>query len=300
MIIPNALLAAWLLITPLAAQPAAAPTVEDLLDAKTIQALAEFDRTLDGVIGVAAIDLTTGRVLGYNAATTFTQASVIKVPILIRLHEAAASGAVDLERQITLTAADRVAGSGEIQRRLESGPVTLSIGELALAMIRDSDNTATNAIIALLGMEPVNAMLDRLGFVNTRLRRIMMDTPAAMAGRENVSTPIEMARLMELIHHGRAVSPQASRSMAALFALTNAAIRAAVPAGIRVAAKPGSVPGVHAEAGIVSLPNRPFVLAVMSAALPDGAPNPIGAVTAIVLKHYQRLAAINAFGHRVR
>lgn len=287
-------------LAPLPAQTGVPPTVEDLLDAKVIQSLAEFDRTLDGTLGVAAIDLTTGRVIGYNAATTFTQASVIKVPILIRLYEAATMGLVNLDRQVTLTPADRVAGSGELQKRLESGPVTISINELALAMIRDSDNTATNAIITLLRMETVNAMLDRMGFVNTRLRRVMMDTPAAVAGRENVSTPIEMARLVELIYHGRAVNPQASRAMVAMLSTTKAAIRGAVPEGIHVAAKPGSVPGVHTEVGIVSLPNRPFVLAVMSAALPEGDPNPIGSVTAIVLKHYQKLGSINPFGHRVR
>lgn len=296
MIMPKVLLAASLAVAGAFAQA----TIEDLLEAKTLAAIADYDRGFDGALGMAAVDLTTGRTFSYHGDTVFAQASSIKIPILARAYEAAAAGQFSLSDRITLTAADRVGGSGQIQHQLEAGPVTLTVHELLTAMIRDSDNVATNRIIALVGMQTVNRMLDELGLLNTRLRRVMIDAAAAQRNLENVSTPREMARLARLLYEGRLVSPRASEDMVALMTLVDAAMRKAIPAGVRVASKPGGVPGVHCETGIVYLRGRPFALSVMSAAVAEAAGNPVGPLTAIVLRHFQRLASMNDAGHRVR
>jgi beta-lactamase class A len=296
MIMPKAFICTLLAVAAAFAQP----TIEDLLEAKTLQAIAAYDRDFDGVIGVAAIDLATGRAFSYNGSTVFAQASSIKIPILVRAYEAAASGQFSLGDKLTLTAKDKVGGSGQIQRQLDEGPVTLTVHELLTAMMRDSDNVATNRIIALVGMETVNRMLDELGLLNTRLRRVMIDSAAAQRNLENVSTPLEMARLARLLYEGKLVSPRASEDMMAIMTLVDAAMRKAIPEQIRVASKPGGVPGVHCETGIVYLRQRPFAVSVMSAAGAEGAPNPVGPLTTIVLRHFERLAAINDAGHRVR
>ncbi len=296
MIMPKAFLCALLLAVPALAQP----SIEDLLEAKTLSAIADLDRGFDGAIGVAAIDLTTGRSFTYNGGTVFAQASSIKIPILIRAFQAAAEGRFSLDEQLTLTAKDKVGGSGQIQRQLDEGPVTLPVRDLLTAMMRDSDNVATNRAIALVEMASVNRMLDELGFLNTRLRRVMIDAGAAQRNLENVSTPVEMARLARLLYEGKLVSPRASEEMIAIMTLVDAAMRKAIPEEIRVASKPGGVPGVHCETGIVYLRQRPFVVSVMSAAAGESAGNPVGLLTGIVLRHFQRLASINEAGHRVR
>jgi len=296
MIMPKALVCAFLL----AATATAQPTIEDLLETKTLAALEAFDRNFDGAIGLAAIDLTTGRAFSYHGHTVFAQASSIKIPILMRAFQAAAEGRFSLDDQLTLTAKDTVGGSGQLQRQLTEGPVTLTVHDLLTAMIRDSDNVATNRIIALVEMASVNRMLDELGFLNTRLRRIMIDPGAAQRNLENVSTPLEMARLVRLLHNGTFLSPRASGDMLAIMTLVDAEMRKAIPDDIRVASKPGGVPGVHCETGIVYLRHRPFALSVMSAAVAPTAGNPVGPLTAIVLRHFQRLASINDAGHRVR
>lgn len=123
MIMPKALVCAFLL----AATATAQPTIEDLLEDKTLAALEAFDRNFDGVIGLAAIDLTTGRTFAYHGNTVFAQASSIKIPILMRAFQAAAEGRFSLTDQITLTAKDTVGGSGQLQRQLTEGPVTLTV-----------------------------------------------------------------------------------------------------------------------------------------------------------------------------
>jgi beta-lactamase class A len=75
--------------------------------------------------------------------------------------------------------------------------------------------------------------------------------------------------------------------------------RAAIPAAVPVAAKPGDLTGVHAETGIVFLANRPFVLSVMSTFLDDGK-NPIPTVARMFYEHFQKLGNSNRYGHKLQ
>jgi beta-lactamase class A len=281
----------FLAVLPLLAQndPAAA------LEKKTLARIEAIDKNLDGVLGVTAIDLTTGRSFSYEGSLVTTQASLIKIPILVTVY----SANLNLDTKYTLTEKDAVEGSGALQYQLKKGPVELTLRELLTLMIRDSDNTATNKVIALVTMPRVNALMAQLGLVNTRLRRVMMDSEAAKRSDENTSTPKEMARLVELIYREKVVTPKACREMIETLKLVKADFRAALPPGVVSASKPGGVPGVHTEAGIVYLEGRPYVLSVMSSLLAGDA-NPLRDVVEVVHGHFERLAASNKFGHRVR
>lgn len=288
---------AW--IVALLALPVAAQTgVEELLEKRLAAEIAAYAEKVDGALGVAAIDLATGRVFAHNADAVFAQASVIKIPILVRAYEAAREGKLRLEQTVRLEPGEAVGGSGVLRERLESGAVTVTVRELLGEMIRSSDNTATNRIIAMVGMESVNAMLDRMGLGRTRLRRVMMDTAAARRGSENVSTPLEMARLVELIARGKAGAPEDCKEMLALMGEVEGGFKQGIPNGVAIASKTGAVPGVHAEAGVVRLERRPFVLAVMAAGLGEG-PNPVPGAAWLVYRHFARLDGSNAYGHKV-
>lgn len=261
------LAATLLVLLPLAAQPE--PAV--LLESKTLAKIAAYDAALDGVLGVAAIDLSTGRAFAHNGKLVTAQASLIKVPILVTAFAQIQAGALKLD----------------------------DVRDQLTRMIRDSDNEATNQIIKLVTMQRVNAQMLALGLPNTRLRRIMLDFPAATRDEENTSTPEEMARLLALIHREKVVSPQACREMLALMKLVRADFRGALPAAVESASKPGQVEGVRTEAGIVYLEGRPYVLSVMASLLPGDA-NPIRDIVELVHAHFTRLARSNRYGHRVR
>ncbi len=265
------------------------------LEKKTLARIEAIDRSLDGVLGVTAIDLITGHSFSYEGSLVTTQASLIKIPILVTVF----SANLNLDTKYKLTEKDAVGGSGSLQDQLKKGPVELTLRELLTLMIRDSDNTATNKVIALVTMPRVNALMAQLGLVNTRLRRVMMDGEAAKRSDENTSTPKEMARLVELIYREKVVTPKACREMVDLLKLVKADFRAALPPSVVSASKPGGVPGVHTEAGIVYLEGRPYVLSVMSSLL-GGDANPLRDVVEVVQSHFERLAASNKYGHRVR
>jgi len=274
----------------------AGQTAPELFEQKLLTRLRALDNQLDGVLGVAVIDLTTGQTFSYHGDTVFPQASSIKIPIMAEMYRAERAGEFTFMDAVTLHPKAYVGGSGELQKGLLQGPVKTTIGKLMQAMIEESDNTATNWCIAKLGMARVNRLLDELNLVNTRLRRIMLDTAAAARNEENVSTPKEMARLVEMIYRQRLVDPSASMDMRNLLGLVKADFRKSVPAGVEVASKPGEVTGVRCETGIIFLPGRPIVLSVMSSFV-VGEDNPVPAVTRIVFSHFDRLASGNRYGN---
>lgn len=289
----------FLAVSLLACGLASAQTgVTALLEEKTLARIRGVDEALDGALGVAAIDLTTGSTLSYHADAVFPTASAIKIPIMMEVFRQARAGRLSLEQGVPLAANDLVEGSPRLPLMLRKGPATASLRELIEAMIEVSDNSATNKLIELAGMDGVNRLLDQLGFPKTRLRRKMMDWAAAGRDQENVSTPMDMARLVELIYRGKAVDETASVEMLKIMKRVEADMRRAVPARVEVAAKPGEMPGTRCETGVILLPKRPFALAVMSTFIGDGK-DPVAEVTSLVYSYFEKLAQSNSYGHRL-
>ena len=275
------------------------PTVADLLEQQTVGAIGRFAASFEGVLGVSAIDLTTGHAFDFHGDTQFPTASTIKIAILIRMYQAERAGQFRFTDKVTLQPGEAVGGSGHLQEALKKGPVTLTIRDLIDKMIEDSDNTATNRCIDLAGMARANETLDSLGFRRTRLLRKMMDAAAALRNDENVATPNEMARMAEMIYRGKVVDAEACREMIAIMKKVSGGLREGLPLDVETASKTGELPGARCETGIVYLEHRPFVLSVMSAYIDDRR-TPVPEVTRIVYRHFEKLAVSNAYGRSVR
>jgi len=274
----------------------------EVLEQKLRDRLRAYDRDLNGVLGVAAIDLTSGRLIVHNGDTVFPTASTIKVPILIEMFRLArTTSEFKMADSVTLQPKETVGGSGRIQQDLKKGPVTLTVLDLLTAMIQYSDNTATNRAIAMARMDRVNRRTQELGMQSTRLRRIMLDSEAATKGMENVSTPVEMSRLMEMIHRGKACSAVDAqddcKEMMRILKLVKGQIRASVPAEIEVASKTGDLVGVKCETAVVLHPRRPFVLSVFGSYL-RGEENPVAPVARMFFEYFDVLGSANAYGNR--
>jgi beta-lactamase class A len=277
-----------------------AQSLETLLWEKLGQRVTAFDQGMDGVLGVAVVDLKTGARWGYHADTVFTQASLIKVPLLIEVFRLKEVGQLRFDEKVTIRQAEVVGGSGVLQNRLTNGSVTVPVEEIVREMVASSDNTATNWLIRRVGMANVNKTMRDLGFNETKLQRVMIDQAAASRNEENISTPDEMATMLERIYRGQILSKTACEGMLAYMRLVKDDMRKAVPSTIDVASKPGEVTGVRTETGVVYLKNRPFVLSVMGSYLSEDQvtkTSPIEAITRIVFAHMSKLDAGNAFGN---
>ena len=270
-------------------------SVSSLLEQKLLKQLDRLDEKLTGVLGVAAIDLRTGHTIAYHADAVFPQASSIKIPILMELFRQVKAGKLRLEENVTLKKEESVGGSGHLQIALRSRDLTVTVQDLAAAMIETSDNTATNKLISMVGMDSVNALIASFGLKQTRLQRRMLERGAAAADRENISTPMEMARLVEALYK----AGDESKPMIGILKRVDADFRRVTPSTTEVAAKPGELNGVRAETGIILLEKRPFVLSVMSTFLaPDE--NPVPTVARLFYEHFEKLGNSNLYGHNLQ
>jgi len=124
--------------------------------------------SLPGTTTFYAKDLTTGREIAIRADDPMNTASVIKIPVMVRAYRDHQAGLLDLERRQVIVPDDLRRGSGILQQFAVGLNPTLR--DLVGQMIATSDNTATDLLIGLVGLDRVNQMLDSLGYPVTRLR----------------------------------------------------------------------------------------------------------------------------------
>jgi beta-lactamase class A len=261
-----------------------------------LEALAD---EFDGVLGAAIVDLTDSSRVGVNDDLVFPQGSAIKIPILIELFRQAEQHPGLLQQRRAVTRAAQVGGSGVIQYFAE-GSSNLSLEDLAVLMIVLSDNTATNILIDALGMDAVNRTLHEMGFRQTKLQRKMIQPEASMRGEENLSTPAEAAELMtRLAHCELPVSRSSCERIRRILEIPKeGSVRDPLPASVPVAFKPGSLEGVATVWAYVELPDRPYVLVVMTNYGGDG-DEAIRQVSELAYRYFSKLARTTPYGTRV-
>jgi len=249
-------------------------------------------RHLDGAAGLMLIDLTSGQQLAINADETFATASSIKVALLAELfRQDQAGGPNHLRDTYTIRKEDFVPDSS-VFNGLTPGVTLVTNRDLATMVVAVSDNAATNLLIERVGMDNVNALMDRLGLVKTRLRRKMIDLQAARAGRENVSTPREMAALMEAIYRGKILDASHTKDLLDLLSIgKDSYMPRSLPDDVRIANKPGSLEVVRNDIGIIYATNRPFALAIMTSydKIERDAEATIGRIASIAYSYLDRV-----------
>ena len=133
----------------------------------------------------------------------------------------------------------------------------------------------------------------------------MIQSDEERRGVENVSTAREMAGLLDQLYSGKLLDEK--HTALAIELLKNekpdpTPLGRGLPAGVALAGKPGSLPGVRCESGIVLLEGHPYVLSVMTTYAADdaGAERAIADVSRRVFSYFDRLAHSNPHGVRVR
>lgn len=290
-------------IAPLLAAPAANPQPPHL-EQLAARLQADLDRLATaaaGVVGLAVLDLSSGKRFGVNDGLVFPQGSAIKIPILIELFHRADRGDLRLTDRAPVRSSDQVAGSG-LLRHFSDGGSELSLHDLAIPMIVLSDNTATNILIDRLGMERVSQTMASLGARQTLLRRKMIRPAESARGNENVSTPREAVDLMARL--ARCELPMSAASCREVRRILEIAkpgdFRDAIPGSVPVAWKPGGLEGVQTAWGLVNVPGAQYAISVMvNYAADDTSATTIRDVSAAVYRYFSQIARATPHGTRV-
>jgi len=146
---------------------------------------ATFDRIVRGSraeVGVALIHVESGARVAVRGDRRFPMASVYKLPIALELLLQVSQGTMELSRPVTLGPSD-IRPCCTLSRRHPRGGVTMTAGELLELMIVDSDNTASDAVLRLVGGPAVvERRLRALGFNDMNVNRYEGQALFDMAG----------------------------------------------------------------------------------------------------------------------
>lgn len=113
-----------------------------------------IDQGFPGEIGVVVKNLRDGTILEYNANKKWYLSSTIKVLVAISLMEEVDQKNISLDEKIRLQEKDFVDGAGSL---IWSKPgEVFTIREILKAMLLESDNTATDILINLIGVAELN------------------------------------------------------------------------------------------------------------------------------------------------
>ncbi len=218
-----------------------------------------------GHVALLVRDIATGVSTGVNAMANMPAASTIKIPVMVEVFRQMEAGAFDLDREVTLEPSDRDWGWGDLANAAPGGRYTVS--RLLWLMITNSDNTATNMLIRLVGRAHINATMKHLGLRETVVGDYIRSDGDIRSLR---SSPRDLASLLDAMAHDTLIDEWSSREMISILAgqRHNSLLPAPLPSGIEIAHKTGSLHDTLNDVGIVFLKNEPYIIAVMTTQLP--------------------------------
>jgi len=216
--------------------------------------------------GEAAVfikDLNSGWEFTHNGTTLFPAASLAKIPIMVASFLAAQEGRLKLDRVITLKSSYKLPGSGFL-KAMPAGS-SFTVEKLIGLMIYESDNTATNIVTNIVGVDYINSICKKLGLRDTVLSRRVADYALRDKGIENYTTAQDIATLLEKIYR-KELGINISERCLGIMKLTriNDRIPKYLPASVTIAHKTGLEQGICHDAGIVFCYPNDFIIVVLT------------------------------------
>lgn len=271
-------------------------TQSDIQKSINFQHFSELSTDLDSLIkpiisnfhypiGIAFLDLNSNEKYQFNEREIFPTASAIKIEILIHLMKEHERGNLNLYENIQVK--DRTGGSGLLQY-FDQSDLRLSFYNLALLMIQQSDNAATNILIDKLGMENINKTIQQLGLKSTKLQRKMMDFEARKLGKENISSPEDKLKLLEIIYKQQFLSDSLNNEVLKILSIPKSTpLLNDIYEELTLASKGGELDDVRCEMGIFFCKDFNYILVVMTKDLPQSkiGEDMIGKISKIVFDY---------------
>jgi beta-lactamase class A len=221
----------------------------------------QISRAAQGRVGMTATVLETGESVSLNGNQRFPMRSVYK--FLIAVLAQVDQGKLKLDQQIRVEASDIVQGSRILDRN--SLGVELSLTELLKYMVSESDNTACDVLLRLVGGPKIvtqylrGLSVNDIASANTE-KELGQDTAVQY---RNYATPDAIV-VLRTFHEGQGLSKSSQAFLRRLMTETSTGlnrIKGLLPEGTVVAHKTGTSSTVNKvtaatnDVGLVTLPN---------------------------------------------
>ena len=237
-----------------------------MLDEALQTHLQETIQDFKGDVGIYVKHLASGKTASINADELFPTASLVKVPILLKIFDLIEQGKLDYHQELVYKDSLYYAGSDILGSFKDGEEIALS--KVAMLMITTSDNTGSLWLQHLAGTgTAINNWLDQHGYTGTRVN-------SRTEGREEnrklygwgQTTPREMAEMLVMIREGRAVSSAASDEMYRILTRIywNDEALSEIPPYVQAASKQGAVSQSRSEVVLVNAPNGDYVFCVIT------------------------------------
>ena len=252
---------------------AAATKTPDVRLQQKLDALAQ--RARPGTLGVAVLDLQSGTEASVNAGQAFPMMSVFKAPVAAAVLSRVDAGKLSLQQQVSVSRADVLSGSAvpSIGAHFRGERMTFTVEQLLKAAVSESDNTAVDALVKVVGgPQVVTAFLRAHGIDGMRVdmdeagvARIFQDLgpgqqipakesaqaslerhrrgfKAFLAAPTNRSTPDAAVVFLRKLHGNELLTPASTQHLLDLMAAQTIPdrLRAGVPQGVGLADKTGT------------------------------------------------------------
>jgi beta-lactamase class A len=219
-----------------------------------------------GRVGVVAEVLGTAESVSLNPQEHFPMQSVYKLPIAMAVLDQVDKGKLLLEQRVRVEKSDyvRIGQHSPIRDRNPNG-VELSLRELLRFAVSESDGTASDVLLKLIGTEVVSKYLNELG-----INQLVVANSEKEIGQDwetqyrNWSSPEGSVQLLRKLHERRGISEQSQQLLFKFMTETPTGpkrLKGLLPKTAVVAHKTGTsgtAGGVAAatnDIGLVTLPN---------------------------------------------
>lgn len=219
-----------------------------------------------GRIGVAAVDLASGRTVSILGDQPFPMASTSKIAIVATFLDGVDKGFYRLDEQFPLMVPLRSAKYSSVKAPVRAGP-SYSARYLIERTIINSDNQATDALLAVVGgTQAVNRWVQQTGVKGFRLDRdiatLVRDdgeyNPATMVDLRDSATPLAMTQLLSGLYQGKWLSRSSREVLIGAMercVTGKRRIPALLPEEAAVAHKTGTLSNTTSDVGIINTPD---------------------------------------------
>ena len=209
-----------------------------------------------------------GQYVDINGDSLYSAASIIKLPVLVRMFKSIEANQMTIYDEMTLTDYYQSSGSGNLQYAQTGRKYTLD--SLAKTMIQDSDNTSTNMIMSKMGgMDDVNIGLRDWGISKTYVRTWLPDLKGT-----NKTTAKDMAKILYNLDNPGFLNINSREYIIDYLShvKNNRLIAAGLGDGALFVHKTGDIGTMLGDAGIVYAQNGKKYIVVILANRPHNAP----------------------------